>query len=322
MAQGIIRVGPRATLLAVGIAATGMAQQNLLVNGSFEQGPNIGAYLTVQSPSTAMPGWTVFTGSVDINGAYWQASDGVRSLDLDGLSPGGIQQTVATTPGALHELRFDMAGNPDTPEVKRMRVTAGGRSQDFSFDSTGHSLASMGWTSMSMLFTATASTTTIEFVSLMPATSSRGPALDNVQLYSVFGTLVPFGTGCPGTAGVPQFTTNQPPRVGQPFSLILSNLPYDQLAAAVIGFAVGGLPDPIADLSSLGMTGCFQYASLDVLDVIPSTGVFGVYVWGRILGNDPSLVGLPFSVQFVIRDPSANPAGLICTRGGLGGVGS
>src|SRR5262249_24015731 len=128
-------------------------------------------------------------------------------------------------------------------------------------------------------------------------------------------------TGCPGSAGVPQFAINQQPRVGCPFSLVLSNLPDNQFAAAVFGSDLTSLPGPIRELSALGMPGCYQYTSVDIADIIPSSGVFGVYVWGTILANDPRLVGLMFTMQFVVGDPTANPAGLICTRGGVAAIG-
>jgi hypothetical protein len=70
---------------------------NLLSNGSFENGPALDAFRTVFAPSAEIDGWTVTRGSVDHISSYWTASDGARSLDLDGLGPGTIGQTFVTS---------------------------------------------------------------------------------------------------------------------------------------------------------------------------------------------------------------------------------
>ena len=77
-----------------------------------------------------------------------------------------------------------MAGNPTLePPVKNMRVSAAGTSSDFSFDVTGKSGTNMGWVSKSWDFTATSTTTTLEFISLTG--TGAGPALDNVSVVEV-----------------------------------------------------------------------------------------------------------------------------------------
>src|SRR5205823_13165115 len=82
-------------------AATGDDQKkdkdkNLLVNGSFEEGPDPGenGFLSVDVDSKEIKGWVVTRGQIDYIGSYWQNADGKRSLDLHG-SPGfgGIKQT-------------------------------------------------------------------------------------------------------------------------------------------------------------------------------------------------------------------------------------
>src|SRR5262249_15845908 len=55
---------------------------NLLVNGSFEEGPDPGPgrFLTLNEGSTEIRGWVVTRGQIDYNGTYWEAADGQRSL--------------------------------------------------------------------------------------------------------------------------------------------------------------------------------------------------------------------------------------------------
>jgi choice-of-anchor C domain-containing protein len=160
---------------------------NLLKNGSFEEGP--GELKTCKAGSTEIPGWTVSRGNVDLCVSGFLASDGSRCLDLDGLEPGGIQQTVPTKVGQVYRVRFDLAGNADAagvPAVKKLRVQAAGQSADFAFDTTGRSFAAPGWVGKQWEFTATASRTTVEFLSL-DKEGAFGPLLDNIALVPVRG---------------------------------------------------------------------------------------------------------------------------------------
>ncbi len=169
------------------------ANANLIVNGSFEVGPDPGPalYITLNPEATAITGWTVTREGIDYKGTFWQASDGVISLDLDS-SPGfgGVMQTFATTPGVQYLATFDMAGNPylglGDPVDKHMRVAAAGQSADYSFDVTGHDFQNMGWETNSWWFTASGSSTTIEFYSLHDEyggySGAVGPTLDNVSV--------------------------------------------------------------------------------------------------------------------------------------------
>lgn len=159
---------------------------NLIQNGSFETATvNPGAsFIGLDAVSTVITGWTVSQGSIDYIGALWQASNGSRSLDLSGGNAGRIQQTFNTTVGGTYRVTFDLAGNPNaSPIIKDMRVSAGGSSADFSFNTTGKSSSNMGWLSKSWDFTANSTTTTLEFISL--TNSFAGPALDNVSVIAL-----------------------------------------------------------------------------------------------------------------------------------------
>jgi choice-of-anchor C domain-containing protein len=160
--------------------------QNFVQNGSFEAaGVDPGADpIRLASGSTAITAWTVGGAGIDYEGGYWQPAEGRRSLDLSAAGAGSIRQLIGTSPGLRYLVTFAMAGNPDGPPwVKSLRVSAGGQSMDFSFDTTGYSRVIMGWTSKSWAFTANAFLTSLEFQSLNAG--SYGPALDKVRVVEV-----------------------------------------------------------------------------------------------------------------------------------------
>ena len=85
-------------------------------NGSFESGTlaNTGSFDTLSAGSTAITGWTVTGDGVDYMGTAWVAASGVRSIDLLACgTAGGVQQTFDTLPGAIYQVTFSLAGNPD-----------------------------------------------------------------------------------------------------------------------------------------------------------------------------------------------------------------
>ncbi|HXP86009.1 MAG TPA: choice-of-anchor C family protein [Bryobacteraceae bacterium] len=183
--------------VALVLAAT-LPAANLLVNGSFEQGPNPGSYTNLAKGSTAITGWTVSLGNIDYIGSLWVAADGSRSLDLEGSSgtcnlsipncPGGIAQSFATVAGQGYVVTFALAGNvSNRPVMKTIRVSAAGQSQNFTFTITGHTAAKMGWVTKTWTFTATGSTTTLEFDTADSPPTGWGPALDNVSVSPVSG---------------------------------------------------------------------------------------------------------------------------------------
>jgi choice-of-anchor C domain-containing protein len=185
------------------------AKANLLTNGSFEiSSINPGAgYLPVYPGETSIVGWDVVSEDVHYMGTFWEASDGIRSIDLDGLvgSAGGVSQTFSTVAGTQYKVTFDMAGNyANLPTLKPMSVSADGQSQEFTFDVTGRSALNMGWTPMSWLFVADDSSATLQFLSLTTTIQGWGPALDNVSVNPV---PVPpavwlFGSGVLGMIGI------------------------------------------------------------------------------------------------------------------------
>lgn len=128
-------------------------------NGSFETASvNPGAgFITLGVGSTAITGWEIFGGNIDYIGTYWQADEGVRSVDLNGNSgPGGIRQTFDTTAGLSYHVAFAMAGNPDGgPTTRDVLVQTGAFSQVFTFTVVaGTTRANMNWADYSFDFLA------------------------------------------------------------------------------------------------------------------------------------------------------------------------
>src|SRR5260370_2012487 len=164
-------------------------EENLLVNGSFEDGPDLGEreYLPVDKGSKEIKGWEVTRGQIDYEGGAWQHADGQRSLDLHG-SPGygGIKQKFKTKKGQKYRLSFALAGNPSGQvPVKKLGVKVAGKEEEFTFNTKGKTLADMDWATQVLDFTATDMETTLEFYTLMKEDPSCGPALDNVSVVPV-----------------------------------------------------------------------------------------------------------------------------------------
>ena len=159
---------------------------NLLQNGSFEDGPNPGSFITLSAGSTDIPGWKVTRGSVDYIGSYWTASQGARSIDLDG-SPGAgtIQTSFPTTPGLRYQVSFDLSGNSQCDAaVKQVMVVVDYVAWTFSFDTDGQPPGSR-WSRESLSFVARDRSTALEFRSPDDDSAQCGAILDNVAAAAV-----------------------------------------------------------------------------------------------------------------------------------------
>jgi|GEM_PF-1135958 len=157
---------------------------SLLVNGGFENPPGIYPY-QVFSTEVAMPGWVVESGTVEINGTYWQAAEGTQSLDMNGIFDeiGTIYQDVPTVPGQNYKVRFAYAGNPEceSPTLKTANAYWNGMLlANLSFDITGHSKTNMGWIYYEQVVTATSTNTRIRFQATSP--TFCGLTLDDVSV--------------------------------------------------------------------------------------------------------------------------------------------
>jgi len=193
-------------LLGFALAEPAGASVNLIQNGNFATGvtpyPYV-MYLTAYAPEhTTIPNWTVGygandaatnSGSVDwiqhIDG--WIAPGGY-SVDLDGITPGSISQTVnGLTKGAEYTFSFDLSGNPYANgggAIKSLNVTATDTSlaaAGVAFTSTvslGANYGAMVYVPESITFTAEGTSSLISFVSTDPADYSGGVVIADVSL--------------------------------------------------------------------------------------------------------------------------------------------
>lgn len=193
-----------------GLVIPAFADVPININGTFQPGPTPSGVIfdTIVAGGTigggGNPTWTVTDGSndpgdgsVDWIGSYWNpppATPGGYSVDLDGLNPGGIAQTITTTVGETYQLSFYLSANPDgPPDPKGLQVTAvvatGDSSANFSVP-IGTSEPNLTWTAESIQFVASTNSTTIAFTSLDPATEggllpAYGPVVGGVTLTAV-----------------------------------------------------------------------------------------------------------------------------------------
>jgi len=187
-----------AGLVAVALAATGFAKDgekpNLIVNGSFEDGPGVGdaGFLPLDEDSVEVHGWVVTRGQIDVQqetGGKLKAAHGKRSLDLHG-SPGfgGVKQPFVTKVGRKYKVTFSMSGNPGVGhETVQMAVRAAGKKEVFECDMAGKTLDDLKWEQKSWEFTAVDTITVLEFHTAMApmANPFGGPLLDDVKVVAV-----------------------------------------------------------------------------------------------------------------------------------------
>lgn len=190
-------------LAAVGllVSAPAAAQQNLIVNGSFET-PVVtaGSFSDFLTGSTAIPGWTVFgdpgKGVSIVSGTFvdriaFPAQDGAQWLDLTGngfnSETQGLAQTVATVPGHRYQLSYYI-GNVTDPEqvygtTSAVTVLVNGTPVATDVNSMTGTTRQVWQQFTRTLFTATAATTTVGFRNAdTPCTCDQHNGLDHIVL--------------------------------------------------------------------------------------------------------------------------------------------
>jgi choice-of-anchor C domain-containing protein len=158
--------------------------ENLLVNGSFEDGPSpkFGYAWPYNPGSTAIPGWKVTRGQIDVQRGH--ASDGANMVDLHG-SPGfgGIEQTFKTVKGHRYRVTFALVVSPGaTRFVKKLGASAAGTKMVFTAESKTKSWKNLDWTTKTFEFTAVADEATLELYTLDKHDPKAGPLIDNVRV--------------------------------------------------------------------------------------------------------------------------------------------
>ncbi len=169
--------------LSLVVVSAAHADSTIILNGSFEVGTDPGSTYTVVHPGDLnITGWTVGGVNVHYVGDYWTASDGNRSIDLNGyagpdaVAAGSLAQGFSTTAGQWYHVTFDMAANPDGGlSAKSLMIDADGQSGTFS-SSANPKLGQ--WDNLEWTFLADGDTT-LTFTSLMntPGDDGWGPAL-------------------------------------------------------------------------------------------------------------------------------------------------
>jgi hypothetical protein len=186
------------------LVSGGAVAANLVSNGDFD---NIGGVWVnntglgsddLQTPgSTSIPQWTNVPGFANefwvggSNGYGLSAAPGNGSqyfVDLTGQANnkpyGGLEQVITTTPGATYQLTFDLGAstyyNSSGLGAAALTASAAGVSQLYTLTPSNTNQ----WAAESLIFTATGSTTTLEFLG-DSAYSSEYTGLDNVSVQQV-----------------------------------------------------------------------------------------------------------------------------------------
>jgi choice-of-anchor C domain-containing protein len=260
-----------ATIAGMSVAPTmaGASPTNLIQNGSFESvAKPTNSFVHVNAGSPGITDWTVVTpsiydsdnGSVDYTAnSYWNAEDGNYSIDLAGstFTPGGVSQTVATTPGVEYSLSFWSAVNGnERPGVKHVtKVSVNGSALDkVKAVGVGRPL---NWVLNTATFTASSTSSQIEFDDATPTDRNQGPTLDNVSLTEVSDTISasPVAisdqtTGDSFTAPVATFTDSYP------------NAPTTDFAANILwGDGASSTGNITESGSTYTVTGTHSYAA-------------------------------------------------------------
>jgi len=123
--------------------------------------------------------------------------------------------------------------------------------------------------------------------------------------------VVPFGNGCPGSAGTPSlaaapFTL---PWIGDTTRHVVTAVPAGQSGAFFVS-GVGAVA-PLS-LGVCGMPGCELLVALDVCEF--QTAVGGAAAWAKTIPLAMSLAGASFEQQAFVLDPRANATGLVVSN--------
>ena len=168
-------------LLPVTTAAPARPAANLIVNGSFEDGPeDIGEYRSLDKDAADVKGWKVTRGQIDLCGTFFVAAEGKRCVDLHG-SPGygGIEQTFKTKKGTRYKVELQLAATPGGGE-RGIWVAAAGDKKKFDNDPGESTREKLNWQKVTWEFTAVGDETTLEIYTTEKGDQQAGPLIDDV----------------------------------------------------------------------------------------------------------------------------------------------
>jgi hypothetical protein len=149
------------------------APPNLLVNGDFEAPIASDGVQTFTAPSSAITGWSVADGNVDLvqsSSLFGNANTGLQLLDINGLSAGTIEQTFATTSGASYLLELYYSNNPNPSSGQpsysaSVSVIGSGTIFSQTLVHGGATVENMNWLRFARGFEANSATTTVRLQS-------------------------------------------------------------------------------------------------------------------------------------------------------------
>ena len=132
-------------------------------------------------------------------------------------------------------------------------------------------------------------------------------------------SFTPFGTGCPGSGGVPTLDSNPGslPWLGYQFTALLknlgtnpgANLPFLFLGDSRTAWNTFTLP---LDLTFLGMTNCTLY--VNPLVAFGLVNANGSATWTVSIPNSPSVMGIPLFNQGGVTSTGTNPLGIVMSN--------
>ncbi len=132
-----------------------------------------------------------------------------------------------------------------------------------------------------------------------------------------------FGTGCPGSLGLPTLQTSpdSAPEPGGTLVFQLTNLP-STLALMAVGFSntTAGTQALPLSLAPFGMPGCNLLVAPDTTVLLAVTAHEAS--WTLVVPHENALSGVEFFCQAFAFDPGANLAGLIATNAGRSRLGN
>lgn len=170
-------------VVPLGSAAPAKSGGNLLVNGSFEEGPDdVGDFKSLDKGSDAIKGWKVTRGQIDLVGTFFVAAHGSRCIDLHG-SPGygGVEQTFKTRKGTKYKVELQLAATPEAGD-RGIWVEAAADRKKFEVNSGDGTKDKLKWEKVSWEFTAIGDETTLEIYTTEKGDDSRGPIIDEVSV--------------------------------------------------------------------------------------------------------------------------------------------
>jgi arylsulfatase A-like enzyme len=159
---------------------------------------------------------------------------------------------------------------------------------------------------------------------LQPLTAPAAAALQRlraeIQRLRPPGSLLPFGTGCPGATGDPRLVAVVPPQVGLSAGVLIDNVsPAASMVFGMFGTSNAshsGNPLPM-NMASYGMPSC--QLLIDPLSL--SYAGFHGGLWSVRTPRDPTIAGTRFYLQAFVLEPGINAANMVASAGLEGVVG-